>query len=155
MKRRSLSKSDTKELNSRMEFGFTLPPKEKVEVIEGKGTAILLNEKPALFLHEGRWLPTLQLLQEKPGLLKKITVDMGAIKFVCSGADVMRPGITKLDGGIAEGEAVLIVDEKYGKGLAVGAALLPAEEMQKEEKGKVVKTLHWVGDWIWEFDKSE
>ena len=155
MKRRSLSKSDIKELNSKIEFDFKLPPKEKVDIIENKGTIILLNEKPVLVMHEDRWFPTLQLLQESPELLKKITVDMGAIKFVCSGADVMRPGITKIDENIAKGEAVLIVDEKYGKGLAVGIALLPAEEMQKEEKGKVIRNLHWVGDWIWEFGKSE
>ncbi len=155
MKRRSLSKSDIKELNSKLEFGFKLPPKEKVDIIEGKATIILLNEKPVLVMHEGRWFPALQLIQEKPGLLKKITVDMGAIKFLCSGADVMRPGIVKIGENIAKDEAVLIVDEKYGKGLAVGIALLPAEEMQKEKKGKAIRNLHWVGDWIWEFGKSE
>ena len=154
MKRRPLSKSDTRELNSKLGFDFKLPPKEKVEVVEEKGSIILLNEKPVLFAHEGKWLPTLQLLQENP-FLKKITVDMGAIKFVCSGANIMRPGIVGIEEGIAKDEPVLIVDEKYAKGLAVGLALLPAEEMQKAEKGKVVKTLHWVGDWIWEFWKQE
>ncbi len=74
---------------------------------------------------------------------------MGAVKFVTSGADIMRPGIVHIDEGITKDDAVAIVDQTHKKPLAVGIALHSSEEMQKVSSGKVVKNIHYVGDWIW------
>ena len=153
MRRRFLSKSEIKEFNSKMGFDFELPHKGKVEIVEDEFTLILLEGKPVLFEHEGKWLPSLHVLQEKQ-LLKKITVDMGAIKFVTSGADIMRPGITKIDEGLEAGDAAAVVDETHGKALAVGIVLFSSEELMAADKGKVVKNIHYVGDGIWNFGKS-
>jgi len=81
--------------------------------------------------------------------LKKITVDMGAIKFVINGADIMRPGITEIEEGIAKDELVVIIDERNKKPLVVGIALYDSAEMKKITSGKVVKNIHYVGDEIW------
>jgi len=153
MRRRFLSKSEIKELNGRMGFDFELPHKGRVEIVEDEFTLILLEGKPVLFEHDGKWLPSLHVLQEKQ-LLKKITVDMGAIKFLTSGADIMRPGITKIDDGLKEGDAAVIVDETHGKALAVGVVMMSSEELRATDKGKVVKNIHYVGDKIWDFGKS-
>jgi PUA domain protein len=154
MKKRSLSKREIKELNSKFSFDFKLDPKSNAEIAETeKGTVIVVDSEPVLFLHQDSWLPTLQSLN-KNNFLKKITVDMGAIPHVCAGADVMRPGITKIEEDIIENSPVLVVDEKYGKFLAVGIALFGSEEMRKMEKGKTVRTLHYVGDWTWNFGKA-
>lgn len=153
MRRRSLPKREIREINSKLAY-LKLDVGETVEIVEDKrGTLILQGGAPVLIFHHGGWFPTLQSLN-KSNPLKKITVDMGAIPYVCSGADVMRPGIKSLEGGIAEGSPVVIVDEKYGKMLAVGISFFGSEEMGKMERGKVVKNIHYAGDWIWNFNKK-
>lgn len=153
MRKRSIPKREIRDLNSKIP-DFQLDVKATVEIVEDtRGTIILQEGEPVLLLHQDRWFPTLQSLNKK-NPLRKITVDMGAIPYVCSGADVMRPGIKNIEEGISKDSPVAIVDEKYGKILAVGISLFNSEEMGKMEKGKAVKNLHYVGDWIWNFGKS-
>jgi len=80
-----------------------------------------------------------------------VTVDAGAIEFVSGGADVMRPGIVEADDSISEGDLVVIVEETHGKALAVGRALVDGDEMAGDS-GKVVQSLHHVGDDLYNFD---
>jgi PUA-domain protein len=129
--------------------GLELSKKDSVVLIEDDNKKIIsVNKKPYLFYYGDKLVPTLKLLQTKE-LLKKITVDMGAIKFVVNGADIMRPGITKIQEGIEKNEFIVIVDETHQKPLAVGIALLNSEEMEKETSGKVIKNIHYVGDDLW------
>jgi PUA domain protein len=79
-----------------------------------------------------------------------VTVDAGAISFVSDGADVMRPGITDADPAIEAGDLVVIVEEAHGKALAIGEALTDGGDMTGDS-GKVVKSLHHVGDELFEF----
>jgi PUA-domain protein len=138
-----------KEVN-RLISGIEISKKDNVVLIEDENYKIIrVNKEPYFFYYEDKLLPTLKLLQTND-LLKKITVDMGAIKFVVNGADVMRPGITKIQEGIEKGEAIVIVDENNQKPLSVGIALLSAEEMEAASSGKVIKNIHYVGDEIWE-----
>jgi PUA domain protein len=86
------------------------------------------------------------------GLLKafpKVTVDMGAIRFLTNGANVMRPGIKSFTGPFQTGDVVVVIDEKHGKALAVGTALVASAEGEKMEKGAVVKNVHYIGDKFW------
>lgn len=151
MTKKRLSKSDIKGLNERLvPFGIELSKKEVVEIFNNEeGTFYLVNGTPCFFVLDEGLVPHLKLLQERPSLLKHVTVDMGAVKFVTNGADVMRPGITKVEDDIEEGEFVAIVEETHGKPLAVGKALLSSEEMSVASEGKVVASIHFVGDKIW------
>jgi len=79
-----------------------------------------------------------------------VTVDAGAISFVSDGADVMRPGITEADDSIAEGDLVAVAEETHGKVLAIGRARVDGSEMTGDS-GKVVDSLHHVGDELFEF----
>ncbi|MFW5929963.1 MAG: PUA domain-containing protein, partial [Halobacteriota archaeon] len=87
-------------------------------------------------------------LQPESGL---VTVDAGAVEFVTNGADVMRPGITDVSEDIEEDDLVVVVEENHGKALAVGRALTDADDMLGDG-GRVVETLHHVGDELWEFE---
>ena len=150
---KQLSKSDTKELNETIKQlynreHFLNKKNNTVEDEIDKKRVIKRNNEPIFFYHENKLTPTLKLLQ-KQKLLKTITVDMGAIKFVTKGADVMRPGITKIGPEIKENEIIAIIDETHQKPLAIGKALLDAETMQNTEKGKVIKNIHWIGDPLW------
>lgn len=80
-----------------------------------------------------------------------VVVDMGAIKFVTNGADVMAPGIVDADKNIKENDFVWICDERNKKALAVGFAVISGEDMIAGDKGKAVRIVHYVGDSIWGF----
>ncbi len=81
--------------------------------------------------------------------LPRVVVDMGAIRFVCNGADVMAPGITEMD-AFEAGNVVVVRDVTHGKGLAVGVANKSNFEIEESKTGKVIQNLHYVGDKLWE-----
>ena len=78
---------------------------------------------------------------------------MGAIKFVCKGANVMRPGITKFS-DFESGEIVCIIEESQNKFLAVGKAETSSKEAENANKGEVIKNMHYISDDFWESKKE-
>jgi PUA domain protein len=78
-----------------------------------------------------------------------VIVDMGAVRFVTGGADVMRPGIVEIDEAISKGEYVVVKDERNRMPLAICIANHPGAEMRSMEKGKVLVNIHYVGDELW------
>lgn len=151
MTTKTLSKSEIKELNKQTQelYGEELfTKKDFIQVINEPRKHITKNKEPTLFFHDEKPVPLLKFLMKKP-LLKKITVDMGAVKFVCNGADIMRPGITEADENIQKDEFVVIIDEKNNAPLAVGKTILSAQEIKEQETGKTIKNLHFVADELW------
>ena len=145
-----LRKGEVKHLAAEVEkFGLRDVMKKRVEVLELEdGSEIILVEGKGLLvrLREGIF-PTLPWVDTK---LRRVVVDMGAVPHVANGADVMAPGVVSADPQINGGDPVVVVDERHGKALAVGIALVPGAEM-KAPKGKVVKNVHHVGDKVWRF----
>ena len=128
--------------------------KPSVEVVEAEaGEVLLINGKPLLFKTEGKVFPTL-MADEVLGKLPKVVVDMGAVRFVCNGADVMAPGIVRFEGEFSSGEVVLVVDVKHGKPLALGETLYGSDEAKEVKQGAVVKSKHYVSDKVWNFAKT-
>src|SRR3989344_2311858 len=149
MKRTQLrSKDISKEVER---YGIEISKKDQAELVEDKYKIILINKKPAFFYYDGKAVPTLKFLQEN-NVLKKITVDMGAVKFVVNGADIMRPGIVEIEDGIAKDEFVTVIDKNNHKPLAVGIALYSSAEMQAMNSGKAIKNIHYVGDELWRME---
>lgn len=149
-----LRKSEIKELNERLQIRYGDEFLNKKDKVEKKDNIIFINDKQAFTEIDSEVIPTLKFLLNNfkntgKAFLKTITVDMGAIKFVCNGADIMRPGITKVDDGIIAGDIILIVDETHGKPLAIGKTTLSKEELLETKEGKVIKNLHWIGDDVW------
>jgi PUA domain protein len=101
---------------------------------------ILARKKDILF-------PTLinSAIDDLPSAL----VDMGAIPYVCNGADVMAPGIMEIEGEFEKEGLLVIRDIKHRKALGIGAALYSSDEMRGLKKGKAILNLHYVGDKIW------
>ncbi len=128
--------------------------KANVEVAEADSTQLLLiGGKPLLFKDGDAVWPTLlanEILTQAP----KVVVDMGAVRFVCNGADVMAPGIVRYEGEFSKGDVVLVVDEKHGKPLALGEILYNTEEAKGTRQGAVVKNIHYVSDKVWNFAKT-
>ena len=130
------------------DYTFEVAKKDFVELVDDK--IIMINKKPSFFYYEKKLVPTLHILQNK-NILRKVVVDMGAVKFLISGADVMRPGLKEIDPLIKEGEFVLVVDINHKKALCVAIALFSGEQMQKQTIGKVLKNIHFIGDETWRF----
>lgn len=156
MPRRTLSKRDIKELIPLISPLIEVSPKQKVEIVEdGKHRIMYVDDEALLFEFEGLWLPLLRCLLSGRITVSypKVAVDMGAIRFVANGADIMRPGIVFVEDGISPGSPVLVVDEKHGKTLAIGVSMLSSEELRASSGGKVVKNAHAAGDALWELTK--
>lgn len=82
-----------------------------------------------------------------------VHVDMGAVKFVCNGARIMRPGITKFD-TFKKDDIVIVKDQNYEKSLAAGIALDDSEIAASKSKGYVIDNLHYISDKFWEVHKE-
>lgn len=110
-------------------------------------TVFIIDGDIKLARRDDTLFPT--LLNESVDELPSVLVDMGAIPYVCNGADVMSPGITDIDGEFGEGDLVIVRDERHRKALAVGLALVKSGDMREMPKGKAVKSIHYVGDKLW------
>ncbi|HVM45702.1 MAG TPA: RNA-binding protein [Candidatus Thermoplasmatota archaeon] len=136
-------------------FGIPEPFSPTVERADAGDFDVLIeNGRIVAFIRREpeRIAPTCRLLIAKKPPKRYVTVDMGAVKFVNNGADIMAPGIVEADPGIQPGDLVWIRDEKNKVPLAVGEAILPGAQMPRGPKGKAVKSLHHVGDEIWNLD---
>lgn len=128
--------------------------KTDMELVETHFADILcINGKPLLVRIEEKILPTL-LFNDIFALMARVVVDMGAVPHICNGADVMAPGIVRLEGEFKKGDFVFVADEKHGKTIAIGEAACDEECAKKATQGVVVKNLHFVGDKIWNFIKK-
>lgn len=115
------------------------------QLITGAGTRILKTS-------DGSYLPF--LTESKTlDMFPSITVDMGAVRFMCKGANLMRPGITSFT-DFATGALVAIREETHGKYLAVGRTITSSSEAAVMEKGGVAKNLHYISDKFWEAAKA-
>ena len=127
---------------------------EKVELAGDEPDVVLVDGDPLVVYVErdGDQEPflTVRGANEYPPTEHTVTVDAGAIQFVSNGADVMRPGIVTADEDISVGDLVVIDEETHGKFLAIGRALVDGSEMVGES-GRVVESVHHVGDELYEF----
>ena len=148
VKRRTMRRKDVRRLKD--EAGGLLRD-ETNSIVQAKTedglTVFIIDGDVKLARRDETLFPT--LLNESVEGLPSVLVDMGAIPYVCNGADVMSPGITGIDGEFGEGDLVIVRDEKHRKALAVGVALVPSEDMREMPKGKAVKSVHYVGDKLW------
>jgi len=118
-----------------------------VDIADTKsGEVLIVDNQPVATFFDDEMFPTIKgLLRIEPSK-SYVTVDMGAVKFVYNGADIMAPGIVDADEDIVEGQLVYIRDVEHKKPLAVGRAMTDAKEMLESDQGKVIKSLHHVGD---------
>ncbi len=123
----------------------------RIEVVEltTEGEVILVDDRASFIQLEDEVLPTLlneAILRKLPS----ITVDTGAVPHICNGADLMAPGILRIDGEFDVGAVLFIVEERFSKGIAIAKALCNSTEAAEQRSGKVAVNLHFVGDSFWE-----
>ena len=143
------SKDTEKELQ---QYGVKFNKNDILEIVEEKHKILFINKQPSFFRYQNHWIPTLKYLQANPAILKSITIDMGAVKFIVNGADLMRPGILALDPAIQKDEPITIIDQNNKKPIAVGITLYDSAGILMLISGKVVKNIHYVGDDLWKIE---
>jgi len=155
LKSNLISKSETSTLLKTVseKWGIEFPKMKNVKVhqilddaqiITGDGLKILKVDEDYLpFLSETK------MLEKFPA----VTVDMGAVKFMCKGAILMRPGIKKFT-EFEKDQIVCIVEESQHKFLAVGKSLVSSSELETMEKGEIINNLHYISDRFWETGKT-
>ena len=148
-KRRALRRKDVRTLVE--EAGALLAGMRPAIVEQAEledGTVVFLIDGAILLARAGDVLfPTMKC----PCVdgLPSAVVDMGAVPYVCNGADVMAPGVVDVRGDFQEGSLVVVRDAKHGKALAIGEALVSSGEIKSSDRGKVVRNIHYVGDRLW------
>src|SRR5512135_135726 len=87
-----------------------------LEVVEAaRFSLIALNGTPIALYIDGKPFFTVRGALELKPRKHLVTVDMGAVKFIRNGADVMSPGIVAADEHIEPSDPVVIVEERHQK----------------------------------------
>lgn len=155
-----LSKSgrdDLVENVTKISHDYQLKSKDlKVAEADDPSYVMIFDENQKIFLGrkgESDYFPLLKDESILPSI-PSVTVDSGAVKFVCNGANIMRPGITKIEGEFKAKDLIVVKEQKYGKMIAIGSANFSRTEMESATKGPVIANLHYVGDKFWEMLKE-
>ncbi|KAI5187434.1 malignant T-cell-amplified sequence [Nematocida homosporus] len=130
----------------------------KDEVLESiktpeKSQYILKNGLP-IFIMADKFIPTLKCVHACPNIVKRVVVDVGAIKHIINGADVMAPGLlhqTSEFPSVSIGDIVAIYG--YGKinAMAVGIILMDNQQVEEQRIGVAIKTVNHLGDRLYSY----
>lgn len=152
--RHHLRSDERDELEAELEETVGVTPDgdayERVEFADWDREVVLVDGDPLVASFGGERFLTVRGANALDPTRRVVTVDAGAVQFVSDGANVMRPGIVEADPDIEPGDLVLVAEETHGKVLAVGRAEVSGDEMIGES-GRVVDSLHHVGDELYEF----
>ena len=155
MKSNLISKSETDDLLKQVsaQWKIEIPKAKNLRMHRIMDNVQIFTANDIMILKiEETYLPFLSqtsLLEKFPHVL----VDMGAVKFMCNGANVMRPGIRSHSEFDRE-QVVCVIEESQHKFLAVGKSLVPSSELETMEKGEVIKNMHYISDKYWEIGKT-
>lgn len=152
-KRHRLKKKEAKKYVEKLDTYFGCKLNTDIELASSKEYQLIIfkNEVIAFILEEVPYLSLKGILKLGPER-SFVTVDMGAVRFLSNGADVMAPGIVDADTQIEVGGPVWVRDVNNKKPLAVGKALISGQEMVQGSSGKAIKTLHYISDALWNLD---
>ena len=123
----------------------------------GPWSMVFVDRTPLVFElvdedDERRVFLTLRGFLEHMDAMKWVEVDHGAIPFLMNGADCMVAGVHASEPSVKAGDLVWIRDMTHKRPLALGWAMDDGEIMVEKTKGKGIKTVHWVGDELWEME---
>ena len=155
MKTNLISKSETTQLLKTVseKWKIDIPKVKNLKVYEiDNETQLITGSEIKILKIKDEHLPFLSEIST----LEKfpyVQVDMGAVKFMCKGANLMRPGIKKFT-EFEKDKLVCIVEETHHKFLAVGKSTVSSSELESMEKGEVVQNLHYISDKFWETGKT-
>ena len=157
-KRYALSKKEKKKIIGELSKQYPSIEIDKdlfMEFYEEKGfpRILIIEGVPAFFEYKDKWAPHLKYLLKKGyEWAPYVVVDMGAVKPLLRGADIMAPGIREVVGEFGPGDIVVVIEEKYRKPFVVGESLVESKPLADGEikRGKVILNIHRAGDKLWD-----
>ena len=151
----TLNKKDTKkflEKISEIKLDFDsnfMNKKTRVDVLEMSANEKILFIDDKVFIEfKNNIFPALtnkEVLENMPSII----VDKGAVPHICDGADIMAPGVLRINKNFEKEYLVTIVEENFNKKIALAKALFSSEETSNIKSGKVAKNIHFIGDKFW------
>jgi len=117
---------------------------ELAEIVEREDRVLLIDRRPVLVMKStGEIVPHVEAYDGRVRC-SRVKVDEGAVPFIKGGADVMAPGVVSFE-EFDKGDVVAVVDLK-DRVISSGIAMVSSTEMAGVRKGKVIRTVHSVGD---------
>ena len=154
-RRHPVNKREARTLNAALAeahgLEFSYRPGEVELAQSPTGQALLRDGRVIAFERGGAWHLAVRALLELVPPGGWVQVDMGAVPFLRNGANVMAAGINDVDEAVVKDALVWVREENHKRPLAVGEASMDGAEMVAATRGKAVKTLHFIGDSIWDF----
>ena len=121
---------------------YEIEKNRKLLIHEDNFAAVLIDEVILPFLGNNN------LVESFPYVL----IDMGAVRYICNGANIARPGIIKFESFLKD-KIVIVKDIDYQKPLAVGISLCDSKTGMALSKGHIINNMHYVGDKFWNLYK--
>ena len=155
MKTNLISKSETNQIIKLVsdQWKRELPKIKNLKVhFIDNNSQLMVGDGIIILKIDDDYLPFLNqnnILEKFPNVM----VHMGAVKFMCNGANVMRPGIKKYT-EFVKGDIICVIEESQHKFLAVGKAIADSSELENISKGEIIKNLHYISDKYWEIAKT-
>jgi PUA domain protein len=122
---------------------YELEKNRKLLIHESNFAAVLIDDYILPFLGNSK------LIESFPSVL----IDMGAVKHICNGANIARPGIVKFETFLQD-KIVVVKDKDHQKPLSVGISLYNSEIGMSLSKGHIINNMHYVGDKFWNLFKE-
>lgn len=122
---------------------YEIEKNRKLLIHEGNFAAVLIDDIILPFLGNNN------LVESFPYVL----IDMGAVRYICNGANIARPGIVKFESFLKD-KIVIVKDKDYQKPLAVGISLCDSKTGMLLSKGHIINNMHYVGDKFWNLYKK-
>jgi PUA domain protein len=140
-------------IESALAVSLNLPRSAQVQCAEPEEGAVFMTLDGYEFVQAGEAFFPFLGSKEALGLFPGAVVDEGAIRFMLNGADVMRPGIRKMDDWGGTGRVVVVREEKKGRAIAVGTSTVDGASAREMTKGGCIRNLHHLGDRYWNLHK--
>nr|AIF01453.1 universal PUA-domain-containing protein [uncultured marine group II/III euryarchaeote KM3_148_H03]AIF07378.1 universal PUA-domain-containing protein [uncultured marine group II/III euryarchaeote KM3_202_G05] len=154
-RRHPVNKREARTLNAALAeahgLEFSYRPGEVELAQSPTGQALLRDGRVIAFERGDRWHLAVRGLLELAPPGGWVQVDMGAVPFLRNGANVMAAGINDVAEAVTKGDLVWVREENHQRPLAVGEASMDGAEMVASARGMAVKTLHHIGDTVWDF----
>jgi len=151
--RHRLRKKVIRELSQKLSATFSSPINFETSIVDSaildKQELLIINNEILVIIFDIEPFLTIRGILKYQPTGRYVTVDMGAVAFISKGADVMAPGIVDADENIQPGDLVWVRDKKNQQPLAIGRGLISGPKMVQSTKDKAIKSLHYVGDKLW------
>jgi PUA domain protein len=126
-----------------------LRTEKNIEIVKiNSHQLFFISGVPTIIAFNDEVFPTLSN-QDILTQLPAIVVDRGAVPHICNGADLMAPGIVRINDDFEVDRIIVVVDATHLKAISIVKSLYASHQILVKKRGKVAINLHYIGDKLW------